>query len=110
MTEQTSGSVTKIKIGNNLYDISVQGKALSGIDVEGSGNVIANIKYNETYKVKDLFGKMCRSDKDEKISYNKFGDYKFMMMKVLPYYNAYDYFFEAEERMIPEYIYFKIVD
>lgn len=48
MTEQTSGSVTKIKIGNNLYDISVQGKALSGIDVEGSGNVIANIKYNET--------------------------------------------------------------
>ena len=53
---------------------------------------------------------MCRSDRDEKISYKKFGDYKFMMMKVLPYYNAYDYFFEAEERMIPEYIYFKIVD
>ena len=42
----TSGSVTKIKIGNNLYDISVQGKALSGIDVEGPGNVVSDIEYN----------------------------------------------------------------
>ena len=46
MTEQTSGSVTKIKIGNNLYDISVQGKALSGVRSDGPGNVVSDIEYN----------------------------------------------------------------
>ena len=95
-----------IEIQSSVYD--KDNYAFAHVDYQNL--IYFNIKFNETYKVKDLFGKMCRSDKDEKISYKKFGDYKFIVMKVLPYYNAYDYFFEAEERMIPEYIYFKIVD
>lgn len=44
----TSGSVTKIKIGNNLYSIGVEGHALSGVKPEGEGNVVSSLKYDSS--------------------------------------------------------------
>ena len=71
-----------------------------------------NIKYNVRYSVKGLFGQMRKNNTKTKklLSYKKFGDYKFIAMKAQPNYGVYDRFFESEECMIPDYLFFQLVD